>query len=248
MTEPAKVLLAVPTRGQVSAHWALNFARIVAQLPPNSEAVVDSDARPIDIKRERFARRAIREGFSHLWMVDDDVYPPQDALERMLAADKDVVSGLVLNRVPPFTPSLFRIEREEVDGELMWTCDANPIRNWPEDALVEVDAVGCSCLLIKTSALRRVSEPRFVFTLGRTEAHGFEEGMGEDFFASLRFKNSGLRIYCDTGVRCSHEVRLAAFPKKSGSHALIEIDLEERQFPNRPGSPAIIDIDLEEGQ
>lgn len=34
---------------------------------------------------------------THLWLVDSDVTPAPDALERLLAADKDVVAAIVLN-------------------------------------------------------------------------------------------------------------------------------------------------------
>ena len=133
-------------------------------------------------------------------MVDTDMVFAADALDRLLeVADSDVqpvVGGLCFAAADK--PVMFRL------GE-----DGAPARvtEWPEGALVPVDATGAACLLMHRSVLVEMGErnqgaayPWFVE--GAATSRGAL--LGEDTAFCLRARGMGVPIVVDTSVRVGH--------------------------------------------
>jgi hypothetical protein len=70
---------------------------------------------------------------------------------------------------------------------------------WSKPQLMEVDATGTGCLLIRTEVFLNMDYPWFEFT--KTEAG---KVVGEDVGFCKKAKKAGYKIYVDTSINCGH--------------------------------------------
>lgn len=147
----------------------------------------------IDDVRNDIVEQALRNGCTHLLMMDtDQTYPPDTIVKLMNNCDKDVVGGMVCKRYPNFDPILMRgsigkyryVSSEEIDDS---------------DGLIEVDATGTGCIMFKTDIFFKLEKPWFEMT---TTKEG--KPVGEDICFCSKLRNAGYKIYVDTTLRVGH--------------------------------------------
>ena len=144
-----------------------------------------------------------------LLMIDSDERLSIDAFLKLVDAahdkDRPIVSGLVFaaffdndDALRP-VPTIYRMDPEK---------GLEAIDAYPEDKLIEVDAVGTGCILIHRSVLLEMRKQA-------TENQGkdwawFVEGaiggtyFGEDLLFSKRLKSMGFKIHAHTGAILPH--------------------------------------------
>lgn len=145
------------------------------------------------LAREEAARMALEADCDYLYMIDDDMICPDDMFERLYARNVDLVAPLAFSRNPPHKPVIYE-SIEVVDPVMKARKNVNRWANYYKDALNECDAVGFGAVLIKSSVLRGIPEPRFMCS----------EGTGEDILFCYKAKKEGFRIYMDTSVKIGH--------------------------------------------
>lgn len=221
-----KVLILVNTLGNVNSYVYGNhigFFTWTAKNRPDIDIVFYTPQRTaIDMARTMAAKQALNEGCDYLMFLDDDVLVPVDALSKLLAAEKDIVAGLVIIRGYPFNVMAFRFTGDATSTKRTLTFH-NDLETFdkevspaiiPEgdgpgrDAIIEkhlvplqkVDAVGFSCCLISCKILQAIEPPYFVTGPHNTEdvyfcmkAQGLEHDNGEEVSIALH-----------TGVVCGH--------------------------------------------
>jgi hypothetical protein len=208
------VLVAVPlpAHSPLSWMWCLSFADFWHRLPAGSGAVrVKGFA--IDRARERAALLALESGFDWLFFLDSDVIAPPDAFDKLSGHGRDIVSGLVIDR--SFRPLAMNLTPDPANPRkaLVTHVDVPP-----ETGLVEIDATGAGCLLIRTEAFRQIERPWFrygndsLLDLSKLTEGDLLGAHGEDIYFSQKAKRSGLHLFLDPGVRCAHEVDAAITP------------------------------------
>lgn len=137
--------------------------------------------------RNRWIERALKlwPQATHLWSVDSDVLPKKDCLERLLAADKDIVAAVVRNG-------------ERAYNFMLDWIDFEPARTGHEadavagDAPFPVSLLG-ACVLIRREVL--VREP-----LVRFAAHP----RGEDFPFCEAARLAGYQLWVEPRARTEH--------------------------------------------
>lgn len=142
--------------------------------------------------------------YTHLLRTDDDITYPPDAVEKMLAADKPVISGLITWKTPPYWPNCnvvndkgrrvkIRIERYMLDDE----------------KVVEVDGAGTGFLLVRREVLEDVwnlwSEYQEAFK--KLMPKKFHEWKPVPFFPVLYDETKD--IFVSTDFAFSRAVRIA---------------------------------------
>jgi hypothetical protein len=144
-----------------------------------------------------------------LLMIDSDERLSLDTWHKLIdsAHDKDrpIVSGLVFaaffdgeDALRP-VPTIYRMDLET---------GLQPIDGYPENQLIEVDAVGTGCILIHRSVLLDMQK-QATFNQGKNWAW-FVEGaidgtyFGEDLLFSKRLKSMGYKIHAHTGAILPH--------------------------------------------
>lgn len=154
--------------------------------------------------RNIIIEQAIEHKCTHVLFVDDDMAYPPDMLIKLLAHNKDVVTGLYLMRSFPHFPVAFDEAFESGLNKFMYLT--------PEiEGLVEITNCGLGCVLIKTNVFESMEKPWV--RLGEIEKDGWCDDVG--FFNRVR--QAGFKIYCDTDMRVGHMNAMVLWPNKVGN-------------------------------
>jgi FkbM family methyltransferase len=164
--------------------------------------------------------------YDYLFSVDSDIIVPQDALVKMLEADKDVISGLYIQRKPGqhileiYEPiSVIRhgqnvtkfghknVAYEDIAGK----------------GIVKVSACGFGCCLIKSDVFRALDYPHFVYH----SALNHEQTLSEDIYFCDKAVNAGFSIWADTSILCDHigQTKFTVAPLRTHIEQIADQDL-----------------------
>jgi hypothetical protein len=153
------------------------------------------------------ARNTIHDRFldkssaPYLLMIDSDVLPPPDAIERLLAHDKGVVGGWYRKkekfRVKNLNGTESVIQRPVVydyDGfnEEIQKFEFRQ-RLEPGEGLEKVDGMGAGCWLIRRDVAEKIGKSPFSLQYG-----------GEDLSFCRKITGAGYDIFVDWSLACAH--------------------------------------------
>jgi GT2 family glycosyltransferase len=142
----------------------------------------------IDQIRNLIAHWAIR--YDYLFAIDSDIVVPKDALIKMLMHDKDIVSGMYIQRIP----GTHSLEIYGSGGRILY----DTIR---DRGLVEIDSCGFGCVLVKSKVFADIEYPQFVYY----SAIDHKDTISEDTDFCSKAKRKGFRIWVDTSIKCPHK-------------------------------------------
>ena len=169
------ILIATPTRDMVTAGFAGDLVKLCRR---------HRDARwaaalgiYIANLRNQCVTLAKHAWASHILFLDSDMRFPDTTLERLLAADKDIVAANYVQR----TMSEVWVARK--DGA--WVSSVG------RTGLEAIDTVGCGVMLIKLSVFDRLPQPWF-----STPFNG-RDHTGEDVFFCQQAKACGFDVWID---------------------------------------------------
>ena len=133
-------------------------------------------------------------GFDYLFSVDSDIAFERDTLKKLLAHDKDVVSGLYIQRNP--TRHTLEIYEHNNQGGV----SNMPYEKLKGRSLVEIAGCGFGCVLVKREVFAAVGYPQFEYHSAIDHAHTISED--NDFCRKARER--GFRIWADPTIQCRH--------------------------------------------
>jgi glycosyltransferase involved in cell wall biosynthesis len=187
-----KILIAIPTARNIEPETFKSIYDLI--IPEGYEATFQYFyGYNIDQVRNLIADWVVK-GFDYLFSVDSDISFPSNTLERLLAHDVDVVSGLYVQRKPGLH-ILEIYEPTEHDGVTNM-----PYPKLKGRCLVEVAGCGFGCALVKATVLRDIGYPQFKYYSAINHANTISEDV--DFCKKARDK--GFKIWADPNVLCSH--------------------------------------------
>ena len=133
-------------------------------------------------------------GYDYLLSIDSDIAFERDVLKKLLAHDKDVVSGMYIQR----RPGIHVLELYEHNNR-------GGVSNIPYEkikgrGLVEIAGCGFGCVLVKAEVFRKVGYPQFKYHSAIDHANTISED--NDFCTKAR--SNGFRIWVDTTIQCRH--------------------------------------------
>ena len=144
--------------------------------------------------RNSIVEQAVLAGCTHLLFMDTDQNYPIDVVEKLVAHKKDIIGAKVHMRYPPFMPTIYRydkkVEQYYILKEEEWV---------NKEELIEVDATGTGCILIKTDVFLDMKQPWFEFIKN-------DDGVvvGEDINFCKKAKDLGYNIYIDPSIKVNH--------------------------------------------
>lgn len=158
---------------------------------PNSSflsiAVVAGDA-DIGQIRNRICEMGIQSKADYIVMLDDDVYPPIDGLQRLLQIVRDHDDDVI-------AVGSYHLRGSTSKTSVCSELHEGKIRPVREDGqLREAYYAAFGFAVIPTRVLTRIPQPWFV--LGQT--------VSEDCYFSDRCREAGVRILIDSGMVCDH--------------------------------------------
>src|SRR5512138_1990586 len=131
------------------------YFRLAKNNPDDTFALFTPVRMTIDTCRNQAVKAAVENEYDYVMFIDDDVLLPFDAYQRLKAADKDIIAGWTVIRGYPFDNMFFKYNEQ---GNLVVYNDVDP----EATELFPVDAIGCSCVLIKCELFKKIPPPYFV--------------------------------------------------------------------------------------
>jgi len=161
-------------------------------------SVYDEKARARICRGRNKARAmAIHGDYQYCLFLDSDVVPPADVIERLIARNKKIVSGVYMIGLPGYEQlrvTAYRYPSEEARKADIITSFG--IMEMFPSRLIEADFIGLGCVLLH----------RDVF--GKIEfSYDPEKTAGEDIHFSQKARDAGHKIYLDSSVLCKHYFR-----------------------------------------
>ena len=149
-----------------------------------------------DMARNTICQHALSVGAKFVFMVDSDVIVPSDTIERLIARNLPIISGMYCRRSPPHSvPVAIKNGTWFVPPRL--------------GEVYEVDLVGAGCLLINTDVLKQLppQEPGshwFQWTVHKKGIVPDGKALSEDFTFCVHAREHGFDTYLDTSIQCLH--------------------------------------------
>jgi hypothetical protein len=169
------VAIGIPSGDLVHADFAMSLAMLC--MSPGAEVILlNSRSSLIPVGRNQCAGAAHIMKATHLLFLDTDMIFPADALERLLARDKDIVGATYSKRMPPFHPLTVSAEGEHVQIS---------------SGLRQVQLLPTGCMLIRMSVFDALPKPYFNLV-----AEG-DQLRGEDYYFCELARAAGFQIWCD---------------------------------------------------
>jgi len=185
-----KILIGIPTLGGIPIKFFLSC--LTTNMPYQIAWEPVSRTLP-DIARNILVDIALEHSFDLIWFLDDDMaWNDRDILMKMVKYNLDIIGVQAHTRLPPYYPCVF-----EKVGEFYRSIDVSG------KGLIEVDALGGACFLVKTDVFRKMERPWFEFKPVRL--YGLDqERIGEDIYFFKKAKAKGFKVYCDGNIDMWH--------------------------------------------
>ena len=193
MTEPKKkILIAIPTARNIEPDTFKSIYDL--KVPEGYETTFQYFyGYNVDQVRNLIADWVVK-GYDYLFSVDSDIAFPADTLAKLLAHDKDVVSGLYIQRKPG--QHILEIYESTPQGGVTQM----PYEKLKGRSLVEVAGCGFGCVLVKAAVMRDIGYPQFKYY----SAVDHNQTVSEDVDFCRKAKDKGFTIWADPSVLCRH--------------------------------------------
>lgn len=201
-----KVLIGYPT-GEFGRHATfydcLNFLQ-----RPNGTIMSASHGQSPARGRNQIINQALEHNCTHIFFLDDDLMFAPDTLVKLMAHEKDIITGLYVMRNNPHQPIIFDIALD--DGRCQ-----HHFLGPNENGLVPIVAAGLGCCLIKTEVFKVMDEDpenkKQWIRLGELERDHWCDDIGFFRRAILKF---GFKAFCDLETRVGHQAVVTLWPKR----------------------------------
>lgn len=195
-TEP-KVMIGLPTMNSLHPMLAILLMGWISENKIGLRVYPTLGVQPVDNARNQIVEEFLfGEGkdCTHLFFIDSDTIPPQEALENLLLVNKPIASGI--------TPIVDHHDKD-MTWYRKWNCilpDGKAVR--PNTGVHEVVGAGGSCLLIRRDVLETMEKPYFRFVYEDDNKKSVI--VSEDIYFIAKAKSKGFQTFADTSVVCHH--------------------------------------------
>lgn len=201
MVNKPKILIGLPTMGNIHTMLALDIFVWIAEAQKGAydlSVYPTMSVQPVDNARNHIVEEFLKTDCTHLFFIDSDTIPPKNALSKLLAADKDVISGL--------TPIIEHDENRKNDSNgfyrKMNVVGMNDKHVNEYIGTVPVKGAGGACILIKRSVFEKMKTPWYRFQYH--DDNGKSIIVGEDILFTAKCQELGIQPWADTSIICKH--------------------------------------------
>jgi GT2 family glycosyltransferase len=191
-----RIAICIPVREEVSTEFLGSFLNLIFNNMKKYELIVSfSELCPIELARNDLVERALNHDPDYIFFIDSDMIFPENILDNLINMDKDIASALYFMKSPPYKP-IAKIMKDK----LFCIIDAIQLNQ-----IIEVDAVGLGCCLIKREVFEKIKEEeKKIFDTMEYKVGDKTQLLSEDTFFCLKAKESGFKIFLNTGLICKH--------------------------------------------
>lgn len=128
--------------------------------------------------------------YDYLFAVDSDIIFERDTLIKMLNSDKDIVSGIYIQR----NPNEKILEVFHSDGNRYSYDDLK------DKDLINVHSCGFGCVLVKTEIFKNMTKPYFYYDVDLCQV----DGCSEDVYFCDKANKLGYSVWINPSIICKH--------------------------------------------
>jgi len=188
-----KVCVAVPHGGTVKGRLLTDLLAALCSVQGQIGLVLAEVEGTLGPRNRWLAgQQAIQTQCDYLWLVDNDMAIPADALPRLLARQKDLIGADYSYRRLPLQSTVKLLNGA---GEIV-VADRTTFPNRP----FICHAIGSGCKLIKVSALTRIPQPWFALAWGPDG----DLTKTDDVWFCEQAKTVGIETWCDPTIDVGH--------------------------------------------
>lgn len=184
-TTNTKVSILIPSRDMVHTQFSYSLTNLVktsSMCGIDTYVFFDSSTILLN-QREKLIERAKDVGSEYVLWLDSDMSFPSTTLLRLLGHHRDIIGCNYMRRSLP-------------SKSVSYT-DVNDWNSWipldTDETIMQVEAVGMGCILMKTSVFDNLTKPYFEFRY----RHDSKDWYGEDFVLFEKLKEKGHKIFID---------------------------------------------------
>ena len=187
-----KILIGVPTTGFVKPLCFQSVYKI--RIPDN--VVADIEYFPgygCAQARNKIACRCVDQDYSRVLFIDDDQLVPIDVLEKLLDCKSEIAAGYSMMCVGDMRTNISFYDKDRRFYDFI-TSD-----KLKTNIVMDVDAVGFSCILIKKHVFKVLQYPWFKYV-----EYPDRGTLSEDLYFCDMARKNNLRLVVDTSLKCLH--------------------------------------------
>ena len=185
-----RLLIGVPTLDYVNADFVKCLTRLLMKLKDENvdfDLMIESGTL-VYIARERIARKAMGEQFTHILWLDSDMIFHEDILDSLMRSGKDLVTGIYQARRKGYGSCIFKSIEPETGSDRF--------EEYPEE-LFQIAACGFGCVLTSVYLISNVY-------LHYNTCFTPLPWLGEDIAFCKRASKLGFKLWCEPSVVCGH--------------------------------------------
>ena len=186
-----KIGICIPSRGDMMIGTAFDLAVMCgydARFRQGEQGVYTVAGTLIFDQRNKLAQAALDENCDYILWIDADMRFPKNTIERLIAADKDIIGVNATTRTVPVGPTAKRLQIDYEKKENHWYS----IVSKGKTGLERVTAIGCGVMLVKRKVFEQTPKPWFYFY----EIPGGKT-LGEDVHFCIAAHDAGFETWVD---------------------------------------------------
>lgn len=195
-----KLLVCIPTLDYIHSDFVKCLTKLVIKLKEDGVRfdVEILSGTLVYSARDKLAKKAVNEGYTHTLWLDSDMIFNEDLLDDLMFSGEQFVTGIYHTRRPPHGSCIFKDIRLDSISKYMGN-------DYPKNTF-EIAGCGFGCVLIDVQVIKDV-----LMTFG--EAFLPIHGLGEDIAFCQRVHDLGYKMYCEPAVRLGHIGHIAIYPE-----------------------------------
>jgi glycosyltransferase involved in cell wall biosynthesis len=187
-----KILIAVPTAKYIEPE---TFKSIYDLDIPEGYKVEFQFFYGYQIDQIRNLSAEWAKSYDYMLSVDSDIILPKDTLTKMLSADKDIITGLYIQRIPnTHTVEVYMVTANGGMTNI-------PYELLKNKGIVEVAGCGFGACLVKSEVFRKMEYPHFNYQ----SALNHRDTISEDVYFCKKARDNGFKVWADTTIICDHK-------------------------------------------
>ena len=183
------------TNTGLSMDWCRSFKGIQGMLGCTSVEILVPD-KDVATARNICVQQALQAGAEYIFFLGSDVLVPPDSLSRLVARDKDIVTGVYWTKAWPTRPYIWR-------GDGM----AGAYMDWKYGEFFKIQYCGVDATMIKADVFKNLSEPWFSTDWNYDDQVGPQGSTTEDFYFYEKAAQAGYEFWCDSSIQAIHQDR-----------------------------------------
>lgn len=182
-----KIFIGIPSREGKINSYLVNF--LIQNKYYNYELFINQ-TQPVDYNRNVIVEEFLKGDSEWLFMVDDDMIPPNDLFDLVYVAEK-----MKIKIISPI--NLIRQNNRIRDNIFYWKKGKKEHENYN---ILKVDSCGCGCVFIHRNVFKDLEKPYFKFLLDK----GGKLMTSENIYFTEQCRKNGIYCFVNTLYVTNH--------------------------------------------